>query len=170
MRSSLVRRAASLFAVLMTLALAASPAVASPVAADDTNGAPVVTAHAISSTIAEPQVASVMATFTDPESATETYTCAIDFGDGTAPVAVAVSGLLCAGPDHHYTVGATYTITVTITDSQGASGSSSVAVTYLNSTPYVGPTTLFGTPGAGQTLHVSVPFLDPGSTYFGAAF
>jgi PKD repeat protein len=132
--------------------------------------APTVTAHALSSPIAEPMVASVMATFTDPESATETYTCAIDFGDGTAPVAVAVSGLMCAGPDHHYMVGGNYIVTVTVTDSGGASGSSSVTVTYLNSAPYVGPTTLFGAPSVGQTLHVSVPFLDPGSTYNGAAF
>lgn len=169
MRSSRIRRVGSLAAAVMAFALAASPGLAPAVSADD-NVAPTVTAHALSSTITEPMVASVMATFTDPESATETYTCAIDFGDGTAPVAVAVSGLTCAGPDHHYTVGGNYTVTVTITDSGGASGASSVTVTYLNSAPYVGPTTLFGTPSTGQTLHVSVPFLDPGSTYSGAAF
>ena len=168
MRSGLVRRAASLFAVLMTLALAASPMAAAPVAADD-NVAPTVTLNVINAADAEPFPVTALATFTDPESATETYTCTVDYGDGTV-VAVAVSGTLCAGPEHHYTVGGHYTVTVTITDSGGASGSASVAVTYVNNAPYVGPTTLFGTPGAGQTLHVSVPFLDIGSTYGGVAF
>ena len=165
MRSGPIRRVASMTAVL-ALVLATSPAWAPAAAAAD-NVAPTVTLNVTNAADAEPYPVLTFATFTDPESATETYTCYFDFGDGTAPAVVTAPGLFCSGPDHHYTKGGSYTITVTVTDSGGASGSASANVTYANFAPYLWLVTMQGTPNVGQPMQGAVPFTDPGSTFFG---
>jgi hypothetical protein len=55
----------------------------------DSNVPPAVTASVSSSDLKEPQTVVAGATFTDPESATETYACTVDCGDEAA-----VSGTL----------------------------------------------------------------------------
>jgi hypothetical protein len=162
-----VRRFAPISGVLMALALAASPTLAPSAVADDTNVAPTVTVHAVSTSVDEPMPASVLATFTDPESATETYTCAVDFGDGTGPVAVPVSGLVCAGPDHHYAATNTYTVTVTVTDNGGASGSATVSIHYHNWAPFLGQVSVLGSPNIGQPMQATVGFSDQSSALGG---
>jgi len=65
-------------------------------------------------------------TFSDPGT-TETYFATVDYGDGSGGRALAVSGnsfLL----DHVYGMPGTYTVSVTVTDSEGASGSGTLAV------------------------------------------
>ena len=66
-------------------------------------------------------------TFSDPGT-TETYYATVDYGDGSGGRALALSGnsfLL----DHVYGTAGTYTVSVTVTDSEGASGSGTLAVT-----------------------------------------
>jgi hypothetical protein len=65
--------------------------------------------------------------FSDPAT-TETYFATVDYGDGSGGRALALSGnsfLL----DHVYGTAGTYTVSVTVTDSEGASGSGTLAVT-----------------------------------------
>jgi hypothetical protein len=67
------------------------------------------------------------ATFTDPDNGP--WTWRIDWGDGTSSTGSAASqGTISAG--HSYLIGS-YTITVTVTDSRGASGSSSKRVSFI---------------------------------------
>jgi hypothetical protein len=66
-------------------------------------------------------------TFTDPGT-TENYFATVDYGDGSGGMALALTGnsfLL----DHVYGTAGTYTVSVTVTDSDGASGSGTLAVT-----------------------------------------
>src|SRR5207247_7000524 len=66
-------------------------------------------------------------TFSDPGT-TESYWATADYGDGSGGVALALvdnSFLL----DHTYGTAGSYTVTVNVTDSNGASGSATLAVT-----------------------------------------
>ncbi|MEP6693741.1 MAG: PKD domain-containing protein [Chloroflexota bacterium] len=66
-------------------------------------------------------------TFSDPGT-TETYFATVDYGDGSGGRALTLTGnsfLL----DHVYGTAGTYTVAVTVTDSEGASGSATLAVT-----------------------------------------
>jgi PKD repeat protein len=158
-------------AALLTLVVAASPALAPAVAAADPNVAPSVTATVSNAKPEEPQTVFASATFTDPESASETYTCSILYGDGTALVAGTISGLTCTGPVHRYLVTGSYVILVTVTDSGGASGAWMTGVNYTNDAPYIGGgVAMFGAHDAGHIAYAAAPFWDYGSAYFGTAF
>jgi hypothetical protein len=54
------------------------------------------------------------------------YTCTIDYGDGTGPQAGTLPYLpwekVCVGPDHVYTAPGSYTVTAAVTDSDGSTG------------------------------------------------
>jgi predicted extracellular nuclease len=97
--------------VLVGLELQAAPAVATPVVTPEPSE--------------EGQGAVASATFSQPE-AIDTYTCTVDYGDGTPVVAGTVTGSTCTGPSHEYATYGTYTVTVTVTDDRGRSGSASV--------------------------------------------
>ncbi len=71
--------------VLIGLELQAAPAVATPVVTPEPSE--------------EGQVAVASATFSQPE-AIDTYTCAVDYGDGTPVIAGTVAGSTCTGPSH----------------------------------------------------------------------
>ena len=132
------------------------------VVAADSNVPPAVTASVSNSNSTEPQTVVANATFNDPESATETYTCTVDYGDG-AVVPGVVSGLACAGPAHHYSVTGTYNVTVTVTDSDGASGSGVATASYVNVAPWVGGLGIVGPHETGLVAHADAAIVDPGS-------
>jgi hypothetical protein len=125
------------------------------------DGAPVVTAAMSNYYPSEPETVVASATFTDPESATETYACVVDYGDAT-PVAGVVSGLTCTGPQHQYRTSGTYTVTVTVTDSGGYQGSGSAVLYYTNTPPWLGGLGLVGDTRFGSKPHAVVAVVDPG--------
>jgi PKD repeat protein len=125
------------------------------------NGAPVVTAATSNYHPREPETVVASATFTDTESDTETYVCAVDYGDATS-VAGVVSGLTCTAPQHQYRTSGTYAVTVTVTDSNGYQGSSSVYVDYTNTPPWLGGFGLDGDTRFGSKAHAVVAVVDPG--------
>ena len=157
MLSHLTRRVVSLFAVLTVVALAIAPGVAA-----DTNVAPTVTATVSNSNPVEPQTVIASATFTDPESATETYTCSIDYGDGSAPVAGVLSGTACTGPAHQYTTSGSYLASVSVTDSGGAEGSGTAPVTYTNVAPTLLKPILLGAPRLVYSVNAATAITDTG--------
>lgn len=121
-RTDPIRRVTSLAIAGIVVALVAAPAVAA-----GTNVAPTVTAQMSNYNPdewnADPTASSTVtasAVFTDAESASETYTCTIDYGDGTV-VQGTISGMTCTGPEHQYMVTNTYAVSVTVTDSGGRS-------------------------------------------------
>ena len=132
------------------------------IVAAETNVPPAVTASVSSANLKEPQAVVANATFTDPESDSETYICTIDYGDGPAVPGV-VAGLSCSGPAHRYLATGTYTVTVTVTDSAGASGSGVASTSYVNTAPWVGGLGFVGSHEPGQTGHASAAIVDPGS-------
>ncbi|MBI1298435.1 DUF11 domain-containing protein [bacterium] len=122
------------------------------------NVAPTVTARApITTGVQEGMSTTVnnMVTFSDPGfsafSTTETFTYTIDWGDGSAPVTGAVTGVVngSAGTPttgalssaHTYADNGVYTVTVTIADDDGGSTSATFTITVSNVAPTVTATT-----------------------------
>lgn len=160
MRTGLVRRVTSLVVSAMLVGLVAAP----PVAAD-TNVAPTVTAYMSNYNPVEPQTVVASATFTDPESASETYTCTINYGDGSLFAPGVVSDMTCTGPSHRYTVSGSYVVMVFVTDSGGASGVGTTGVTYTNTAPWVGGLGLVGDHQVHRTSHAVAAVVDPGAAF-----
>jgi PKD repeat protein len=77
------------------------------------------------------------ATFSDPAMSYDTYSCTVDYGDGSGPLAGAVSGYTCNGPSHVYADNGSYTVTVTVTDDDGGTGSALAVHEVLNVPPQV---------------------------------
>ncbi|MDF1552331.1 MAG: PKD domain-containing protein, partial [Deferrisomatales bacterium] len=92
--------------------------------------------------------------FTDP-GALDTHTIEWDFGDGSS-----ASGSLT--PSHVYVDDGVYTVTLTVTDSDGGVGTDTVIVTVNNVAPSVnaGPDVSVNT--AGYTVSYNCQFDDPG--------
>ena len=63
------------------------------------------------------------ATFTDPGVVDAPFTCTVDYGDGSGPVAGSVSANSCTGPAHAYTAVGSYAVTISVTDKDGGAGS-----------------------------------------------
>ena len=160
METGLSKRSGWLVTAWMAVLTLGTPAVV----AADTNVPPAVTASVSSANLKEPEVVVATATFTDPEADSETYSCTIDFGDGSAVPGI-VAGLACSSPAHRYVATGTYTVTVTVTDSAGASGSGVASTSYLNTAPWVGGLGIVGSHQPGQTGHASAAIEDPGSDF-----
>ncbi|WP_133900872.1 PKD domain-containing protein [Actinophytocola oryzae] len=140
-----------------TLRLTADDGVNAPVTATATltvaNVAPVVTitAPAEGALFERGDEVAVTAQYTDA-GANDTHTCAVDFGDGTAPVAGTVAGGTCAAA-HAFTVLGPHTITVTVTDDDGGAGTDTVqVVVFVTGEAWAvgagGPVTIAKTPHA----------------------
>ncbi len=89
------------------------------------NVAPTVSTPTVSP---EPSVqgssATASATFSDP-GPDAPFTCTINYGDGSGDLSGAVAGSACTGPSHSYSTVGAYTVTVSVTDKDGSTGSNS---------------------------------------------
>ena len=64
------------------------------------------------------------ATFSDP-GPDAPFTCTVNYGDGSGNLPGVVSGNTCTGPAHVYTTFGPYTVTISVTDKDGGTGSKS---------------------------------------------
>jgi 2',3'-cyclic-nucleotide 2'-phosphodiesterase (5'-nucleotidase family)/PKD repeat protein len=85
----------------------------------------------------ENQMVEVTAAFESEGAAYGPATCTVDFGDGSPAVPGTVTGMSCAA-SHTYAMYGLYTVTVTVTDPLGQSGSASTVhdVNFVFSGPY----------------------------------
>jgi len=97
-------------------------------------------------------------TFSDPGA--DTWTATVDYGDGSGVQPLQLTGKQFA-LDHVYSNHGTYTVTVTVSDDEGASGSDTASVTVVATAPSVnaGPDK---TINEGGTFSNSVSFTDAG--------
>ncbi|MHB9130687.1 MAG: beta strand repeat-containing protein [Armatimonadota bacterium] len=140
--------------------------VLSPVLVTVLNVAPGnLTAIAAPNPINENDTTVVSGGFTDPGTL-DTHTVDIDWGDGTANTVLnlAAGVLTYASPAHQYLDNGSYTVNVTVTDSDTASAAASTTVTVLNVAP--GTVTASAAPNSineNDTTVVSGSFTDPGT-------
>jgi len=144
-------------------ARAADPATATLVVED--NQPPVTAAPVVAPEPSdEGSAATASASFTDPQGAADApFTCTVDYGDGSGPVAGTVSGFTCTGPPHVYGDNGTYLVTVEVTDRNGLSGSASAPHEVANVAPAVDAPV--GTPepsNEGGSVTAGATFSDPG--------
>ena len=83
--------------------------------------------------VADGELANFTAVFTDIGG--DTHTATWDFGDGSAPVTQVVSAATAINRSHLYAGSGQYTVTLTITDSDGAADTSTWIVEVLNAAP-----------------------------------
>jgi len=70
----------------------------------------------------EGQSVTASATFSDPGHDAP-FTCTVNYGDGSGALAGTVTGSICTGPAHTYTTFGLYTVTISVTDKDGGTGS-----------------------------------------------
>jgi RHS repeat-associated protein len=110
-----------------------------------TNAAPVVVAGPNTSTRAAQETIFGLVTFSDPGfGLTESFTASVDWGDGTPvePATVVIDTGSAGQPTvgqvsatHTFAAVGTYTVTVSVTDDDGASGSATLQIEVLPPTP-----------------------------------
>lgn len=113
-------------------------------------------------TINEGDTYTAPGSFTDPDSSS--WTATVDYGDGSG-----VQSLPLSGNDfslsHTYPAVGNYTVTVKITDNQGATGTSATSVLVNNVAPTVTGVTVPSAPiQINSPVTVSAGFSDPGSS------
>ena len=125
---------------------------------DVLNVAPTVDVPAVA---AEPSIkgsaATASATFNDPAGVGDApYTCVINYGDGSGNLAGTVSGNTCTGPAHSYAAVGAYTVSVSVSDKDGGTGSNSVTHSVIyNFTGFFAPVMnppAFNVVNAGRTI------------------
>jgi hypothetical protein len=94
----------------------------------------------------------------------QTYTCSVDYGDGTASLAGTVSGTTCKGPSHKLGRAGNLTVTVAVAGSNGSTGQSTKAISVANVGPAFTKVTIPTAISLGTPLTASVTFSDPGTT------
>ena len=113
----------------------------------------------------EGQSVTASASFTDP-GVNDTHTCTVDYGDGSGPLPGTVSAGTCTGPAHVYADEGTgsYTVTVSVSDTDGGTGSNTGSHSVLNVAPTVAtPTVVPSSSNEGQSVTASATFTDPGT-------
>jgi PKD domain len=71
------------------------------------------------------------AKFTDPDGAGDTYTATVNYGDGSPTVPLTLTGTTFVLSHNYRALFASYKITVTVTDSEGLSGSAFTTVSVV---------------------------------------
>ncbi len=140
---------------VVTATLTADDGVNAPVQSAPTtltvgNAAPVVGAVVQSPTAPVGTTAAVSTTFTDPGT-NDTHSATIDWGDGhtSAGTVTESAGAGTVNGSHLYAVDGHYNVTVTVTDDNGGTGSSTASVTSDTSPPVITPTVSPAPNGAG---------------------
>ena len=115
----------------------------------------------------EDEEVTASADFTDP-GLVDTHTCQIDWGDGTTPTAGTVANYVCSG-SHTYaddnpsgTSFDPYTVVVTVTDNDGASGDNEVVQTVRNVDPTIHLIDVPSVNDHATLVPVTVTATDPG--------
>ncbi len=110
--------------------------------------------------VAEGSPFAAAGSFTDADSTS--WTATVDYGDSSGVQPLALNPDKTFNLSHAYTDNGSYTVTVSITDNQGATGTDTVAVTVTNVPPSV---SLAGAASGvrGQTLAFAGGFTDPGT-------
>jgi hypothetical protein len=98
-------------------------------------------------------------TFSDSDSTT--WTATVNYGDGSGVQPLALSGTSFT-LSHVYRNEGTNTVTVSVTDNQGAISTAAATVTVSNTAPSVGAITDPATIRKGVSFAASAPFTDPG--------
>ena len=110
-------------------------------------------------TINEGGTYSETGSFTDPDSTS--WTATVDYGDGSGAQPLTLSGTNFS-LNHVYNSSGTFTVTVRVTDNQGATGTGTATVT-VNAPPSINSIS-GGTINEGGTYTSSSSFTDPDST------
>ena len=134
-------------------------AASAPVAVAVNNVAPTVAAGP-DGTVDEGGTFTSSGSFTDPGA--DQWTATVDYGDGSGVQALVLNSEMGFGLSHMYTENGSYTVTVTISDDEGAAGSDTAIVTVNN----VAPTANAGADQAvdeGAAVSFAGSFTDPGT-------
>jgi methionine-rich copper-binding protein CopC len=123
------------------------------------NAAPQVGVNAGSASEGSPF--NLLAAFSDAGSG-DTHTATVDFGDGSAVVSGTVNEVLkTIAAGHTYADNGSYTVTVSVTDDDGASNSSSATVTVSNVAPSMSGVTIDSNIDEGSGATLSGQMSDP---------
>lgn len=119
-----------------------------------------------SSTAPEGTAVTASSTFTDPDA--NTWTCTVNYGDGSGNLAGNVAGKTCTGPAHVYTDddGSPFNITVTVNDGVAppvTSGPTAHTVTNVNPVNAGSHSTLPSPALEGSPMQIVVAFTDAGT-------
>ena len=111
-------------------------------------------------TLNEGDTYSANGSFTDSDSSS--WTATVDYGDSSGSQSLPLSGTSFS-LSHVYKDNGTYTVTVNVTDNQGATGTGSATITVNNVAPSVGAITAPSSPVLVNTaITASANFTDPG--------
>lgn len=105
------------------------------------------------------------ATFSDPAPDDSPFTCSVNYGNGAGTQVGQISGATCTGSAHPYADDGTYTVTITVTDKDGATSSASTTHTVTNAAPEVGAISVTPNPpviAVDTSVSTTVPFSDAG--------
>jgi PKD repeat protein len=91
------------------------------------------------------------------------FTCTVAYDSSGAPMPARIVDHTCIGSEHTYLDDGSYTVTVSVTDEDGATGTNSTTHVVNNVPPVVGPITASPEPSdEGSPVAFSAVFTDPG--------
>ncbi len=123
------------------------------------NPAPVVPPITPPSNVGQDSPAVINVTFSDYGN--QSHTATVNWGDGSGNQSVPVSGNDFSS-GHNYQSPGTYTVTVVVVDSQGATTTQTLTITVLNVVPVVGTVSFPSTVAVSNSVPLSATFTDQG--------